>query len=67
MSAPVRLYRYLGDALTDPALVGRTCEAVLRPDGKCICRNSAMLVRFAGESAPRVILRRRLRKLEAIA
>lgn len=47
-----RCYRYLGDRLTDPALVGRQCTAVRR----------AMLVLFAGEISPRCVLRRRLRK-----
>jgi hypothetical protein len=56
-------YTYLGDKLTDPALLDRECRAVLRPDGKCIVGRGSMLVQFAGESSPRVVLRRRLRKL----
>jgi hypothetical protein len=58
-----RLYAYLGDKLTAPALAGQPCRAVLRPDGKCIVGRGSMLVQFAGESSPRVVLRRRLRKL----
>jgi hypothetical protein len=60
-----RRYRYRGDRLTDPELVGRECRAVLRADGKCIIsvKFATMLVTFAGETAPRVVLRRCLRKL----
>jgi hypothetical protein len=57
-----RPYTYRGDRLTDDALRGKPCTAVLRPDGKCVTRNSAMLVLFHGEHAPRVVLRRQLRK-----
>ena len=62
-----RRYTYLGDRMTDPALVGRRCAAVLRPDEKCILGRSAMLVLFDGEDVPRVVQRRRLRKLPAMA
>jgi hypothetical protein len=55
-------YRYRGDRLTDPALRGKPCVAVRRPDGKCITGGSKMLVRFDGETHPRVVLRRQLRK-----
>jgi hypothetical protein len=58
-----RLYLYLGDTLSAPVLVNQLCHAVLRPDGKCIVGRGSMLVQFAGESSPRVVLRRRLRKL----
>lgn len=54
-------YVYLGDRLTDPALVRRACDPVRRSDGKCIVGGSKQLVRFEGEDAPRVVLRRRLR------
>lgn len=56
-------YVYLGDRLTDAALVGRACNPVRRADGKCIIsvRMATQLVIFEGESAPRVVLRRRLR------
>lgn len=57
-----RRYVYLGDRLTDPKLVGSRCVAVTRVDGRCICGRSSMLVVFAGEAAPRVVLRRRLRR-----
>ena len=62
-----RRYTYLGDRMTDPALVGRRCTAVLRADDKCILGRSAMLVLFDGEGAPRVVQRRRLRKLPPMA
>lgn len=59
-----RRYTYRGDRMTDPALVGKACAAVLRADGKCICgKLSTMLVLFDGEERPRVVLRRQLRKL----
>lgn len=56
-------YVYLGDAMTEPALIGKPCDPVRRPDGKCIVsrRMAAALVRFEGESLPRVVKRRRLR------
>ena len=57
-----RHYVYRGDRLTDPLLKGGHCTAVLRPDGKCITGRSAMLVRFDREAAPRVVLRRQLRR-----
>lgn len=62
---PARVYRYLGDRLTDPALRDALCAAVLRADGKCIRGRGAMLVQFFGEDAPRVVLARRLRRLSA--
>ena len=54
-------YRYLGDRVTDPELIGAECDPIRRDDGKCICgKNATMLVRFAsGRTA--VVLRRRLR------
>lgn len=58
----MRRYTYLGDRLTDPALKGASCSAVLRGE-KCICGRSAMLVLFDGERRPRVILRRMLRRV----
>lgn len=58
-----RCYVYRGDRLTDPALRGKPCVAVLRPDGKCIRGRGTMLVQFDGEDAPRAVLARQLRKL----
>lgn len=55
-------YVYLGDALTRPELRGQPCEAVRRPDGRCIVGGSKQLVRFA-DGAEHVVLRRRLRVL----
>jgi hypothetical protein len=57
-------YVYRGDRLTDPKLRGAGCEAVRRPDGKCITGRSAMLVLFDGETEPRVVQRRQLRKVK---
>lgn len=55
-------YVYLGDRLTDPALKGQTCKAVLRADRKTIRgQNGSMLVEFDnGHRA--VVLGRLLRK-----
>lgn len=61
-----RRYVYRGDRLTDPALKGAPCVAVLREDGKCVRGRGNMLVQFDGEDAPRVVLARQLRKVEAL-
>jgi hypothetical protein len=55
-------YTYRGDRLTAPHLRGATCQAVRRPDGKCIRgRNGTMLVRFA-DGTLHLVLGRQLRK-----
>ena len=58
-------YVYLGDAMTDPALVNQPCDPVRRPDGKCILstRMAVALVVFA-DGVERVVKRRRLRVVE---
>jgi hypothetical protein len=55
-------YTYLGDKLTDPALVGAQCDPCRREDGKCIVsvKRASALVRFA-DGITRVVARRRLR------
>ena len=54
-------YMYLGDKLTNTELKGKECDAVRRPDGKCIRgRNGNMLVMFGGKKL--VVLARQLRK-----
>lgn len=55
-------YRYLGDALTDRALVNQPCDPVYRADGKCIVstRMATQLVVFE-DGVQRVVKRRRLR------
>jgi hypothetical protein len=57
-------YRYLGDRMTDPMLVGQECDPVRRADGKCIIsvRMATALVVFP-DGLERVVLRRRLRLL----
>ena len=56
-------YKYIGDRFTDPALRNKECDAVRRPDGKCIRgRNGNMLVKF--ETGVVVVLARLLRKLK---
>ncbi|QDK79574.1 hypothetical protein EXU85_13565 [Spirosoma sp. KCTC 42546] len=58
-----RHYKYLGDRMTDPALKGLSCRAVLQEDNKCIRgRNGSMLVQF--DSGPIVhVIGRLLRKM----
>ena len=55
-------YTFLGDRMTDPALVGQPCDPVRRVDGKCIVstRMATALVVF-WDGVPRVVPRRRLR------
>lgn len=55
-------YVYLGDRLTDPALVGLPCDPVRREDGRCVVsqRMAAALVVFP-DGVARVVARRRLR------
>lgn len=57
-------YIYRGDRFTDPALKGKQCNAVRRPDGKCIRgKNGNMLVNFDGTEV--VVLARQLRKVKS--
>ncbi len=59
-------YYYLGDRLTRPDLKKQPCNAVRRPDGKCIRgRNGNMLVDFPGIGKV-VIIGRLLRKTKII-
>lgn len=58
---PRHRYVYLGDKLTDPALVGAACDPVLRADGKCLVSRGAALV--VTPDGRRVIVRRRLLRL----
>lgn len=54
-------YVYRGDKFTDSSLKGAGCNAVRRPDGKCIRgRNGNMLCDFGGLRA--IVLARQLRK-----
>jgi hypothetical protein len=61
----VARYVYLGDALTDPALVGQPCDPVRRADGRCIVSTkfATALVVFA-DGLERVVKRRRLRVVD---
>lgn len=55
-------YTYLGDHLTDPALVGMACDPVRRPDGKCIISQKLATALVIDEQGRKhVVLRRRLR------
>lgn len=59
----MKLYKYIGDSMTDPALKGASCSAVLRADGKCYRgKNGSMLVEFAG-GRQAVVIGRLLRKI----
>lgn len=56
-------YIYRGDKFTDEKWKGKICQAVRRPDGKCIRgKNGNMLVSFEGVTV--VILARQLRKVK---
>jgi hypothetical protein len=56
-------YIYLGDRLTDVCWKGKECNAVRKPNGKCIRgRNSNMLVSFDGVKVN--VLARLLRKIK---
>lgn len=57
---PNHRYVYLGDKLTDLALVGQPCDPVRRGDGRCVVGGSKQLVEFAS-GVRCVVLRRRLR------
>jgi hypothetical protein len=39
-------YIYLGTRDTDPALKGRPCDPVRRPDGRCVVGSGSQLVEF---------------------
>ena len=58
-------YLYLGDLMTDPALVNQPCDPVRREDGKCVVssRMASALVEFA-DGSRRVVKRRRLRVVQ---
>lgn len=56
-------YKYLGDRFTDEKYRGQICNAVRRPDGKCIRgKNGSMLVEFEGVKV--VVIGRLLRKIK---
>lgn len=57
-----RIYTYIGDRHTDDQFKGAVCQAVLRPDGKCIRGKGSMLVSFDGK--PVVVIARLLRKIK---
>lgn len=54
-------YTYLGDKLTDPALVGMQCDPVRRADGKCIVGKLATMLVVDEQGRRYVVLRRRVR------
>lgn len=57
-------YTYRGDRWTAPELKGAVCQAVRRPDGRCVRgKNGSMLVTIAG--VRHVVLGRQLRKVRA--
>jgi hypothetical protein len=58
-------YVYLGDKLSDPALIGMECDPVRRVDGKCVVSQkmaSALVIDACGRR--HVVLRRRLRVIK---
>ncbi len=59
----MKMYKYLGDRLTDKKYKGATCIAVHNNKGKCIRgRNGNMLVEFNGIKVN--VIGRLLRKLK---
>ena len=61
------MYKYLGDRMTDPKYKNQECDAVKRPDGKCIRgKNGSMLVKFLNGDVVNVI-GRLLRKVKTIS
>ena len=55
-------YTYIGDKLSDGALIGMQCDPIRRADGKCVVSvkmATALVVDAAGTR--HVVLRRRLR------
>jgi hypothetical protein len=55
-------YTYLGDRLTDPALLGMQCDPVRREDGKCIVSiKMAVAIVEDAQGTRYIVLRRRLR------
>jgi hypothetical protein len=62
-------YVYLGDKMTDPTLLGRSCEPVARADGRGIVESgkagTLRLVRF-DDGRLVVVLGRRLRLSEGV-
>jgi hypothetical protein len=56
-------YTYKGDRLTDETLKGQKCNAIRKPDGKCIrSKMATMLVQFEN-GKKHVVLARQLRKI----
>lgn len=63
MITEIKRYKYLGDRATDVRFKGKECEAILRPDGKCIRgKNGSMLVSF--DEIKTVVIARLLRKVK---
>lgn len=55
-------YTYLGGNGTDPKLIGRQCDPVRRPDGKCIVGIRSAVALVVDANGRRFnVLRRRLR------
>jgi hypothetical protein len=55
-------YTYLGDGLTDLALVGMQCDPVRREDGKCVVsRTMGTAQVIDGHGVRYIVIRRRLR------
>ncbi len=62
MDRKIMRYTYLGDKLTDNALIGLQCDPVRRADGKCIiCIKMATALVIDESGNKHVVLRRRLR------
>jgi hypothetical protein len=56
-------YVYLGNKLTDPALVGMLCDPVRRPDGKCIISTKMATALVKDANGKRYVVYRRALRL----
>lgn len=53
-------YTYLGDKMTDPALIGMQCSPIRRPDGKCIISMKMATALVVDANGQRYVVLRRL-------
>lgn len=58
-------YTYLGDALTDAALIGLQCDPVRRADGKCIVAIPTAAALVEDSTGRRYVVKRRRLRLNA--
>ncbi len=59
-------YIYLGDRWTSPELCRIKCNAVRRPDGKCIRGKNGNMLVMTGQGKKLVVIARLLRRLDKL-